>query len=117
VDIGKRLRALRKAKGLSQRDIEHRTGLPKTYVSKVETGHSTLLLSTLERWAKALSLELYQLFFVGPGRPKIPVVAERIPFGAEEQTLLRLYSQMAVKDRALLISFARDMVKLKSKTG
>ena len=117
MEIGKRLRELRDAKSLSQREIEHRTGLPQTYISKIETGHSTPLLPALERWAKALSLELYELFFVGPGRPKAPVVTKRIPFGAQELTLFRLYRQMGVKDRALLISFARDMVKLKSKTG
>ena len=57
MDIGTRLRELRDAKSLSQREIEHRTGLRQTYISKVETGHSTPLLPALERWAKALSLE------------------------------------------------------------
>jgi transcriptional regulator with XRE-family HTH domain len=117
VEIGNRLRELRDVKSLSQREIEHRTGLPQTYISKVETGHSTPLLPALERWAKALSLELYQLFFVGPGRPQAPVVPERISIGIQERALLRFYRQMAVKDRALLISLARDIVKLKDKTG
>jgi hypothetical protein len=38
VDIGKRLRELREAKTLSQRDVEDRTGLPHAYISLVEMG-------------------------------------------------------------------------------
>ena len=38
MDIGKRLRELRDAKGLSQRDIETRIGLLRGYVSKTEGG-------------------------------------------------------------------------------
>ena len=115
MDIGKRLRALRKAKGLSQRDIEDRTGLPKAYVSIVENGRTTPTLQMLERWAEALDVALYQLFAVGHDQPETPESPERIPVGAQEQTLLGLFNQMPVEDRALVISLARDLVKRKSK--
>jgi hypothetical protein len=71
----------------------------------------------LERWAEALDVALYQLFAVGHDQPETPESPERIPVGAQEQTLLGLFEGMPADDRALLISFARDMVKLKSKTG
>jgi transcriptional regulator with XRE-family HTH domain len=38
--IGDRLRALREEKKLSQGDIEHRTGLLRCYISRVENGHT-----------------------------------------------------------------------------
>ena len=117
MDIGKRLRALRKAKGLSQRDIEDRTGLPKAYVSIVENGRTTPTLQMLERWAEALDVELYQLFIVRPGQPEAAESPERIPVGAQERTLLGLFGQMPAEDRALVISLARDLVKRKSKQG
>jgi len=111
VDIGKRLRELRKDKGLSLRDIEDRTGLPKAYVSIVENGRTTPTLQMLERWAEALDVELYQLFAVGHDQPVAAESPERIPVGAQERTLLGLFGQMAVEDRALVISLVREIVK------
>ena len=43
MDIGNRLRELREANGLSQSDVEDRTGLLRTYISHIENGHSTPL--------------------------------------------------------------------------
>ena len=111
MDIGKRLRELRKDKGLSLRDIEDRTGLPKAYVSIVENGRTTPTLQMLERWAEALDVELYQLFAVGHDQPVAAESPERIPVGAQERTLLGLFGQMAVEDRALVISLVREIVK------
>ena len=117
MDIGKRLRELRKAKGLSQRDIEDRTGLPKAYISIVENGRTTPTLQMLVRWAEALDVELYQLFAVGHDKPVAAESPERIPVGAQERTLLGLFGQMPADDRALVISLARDLVKRKGKRG
>lgn len=112
--MGKRLRELREANRLSQSDVEDRTGLRRNYVAHVENGHSTPTLQVLEKWAGALDVELYQLFFVGQGEPEADVPPERIKFGAQERALLGLFGQMPVEDRALLISLAREIVKRKS---
>ena len=117
MDIGKRLRELRKAKGLSQRDIEDRTGLPKAYISIVENGRTTPTLQMLVRWAEALDVELYQLFAVGHDQPEATAFHERSPVDAQERTLLGLFDQMPVEDRALLKTLARDLVKRKRKRG
>jgi len=111
VDIGKRLRELREAKGMSQSAIQDRAGLSHAHVSRIENGHSTPTLRVLERWAEALDVELYQLFFVGHGRPEPSVLPERIPIGAQERTLLGLFGQMHIEDKRLLISLAREIVK------
>lgn len=117
MDIGKRLRELREAKGLSEGDVEARTGLPHTHISLVESGNSTPTLQVLQRWANALDVKLIQLFAVGHGQPEAPILPEKIPIGAQERTLLGLFSQMAIEDRALMISLARDLVKRKGKRG
>jgi hypothetical protein len=65
----------------------------------------------LERWAEALDVELYQLFAVGHDQPVAAESPERIPVGAQERTLLGLFGQMAVEDRALVISLVREIVK------
>jgi transcriptional regulator with XRE-family HTH domain len=61
--IGTRLRQLRNQKGLSQGDIENSTGLLRCYISRVENGHTVPSLETLERFAAALDVPMYQLFF------------------------------------------------------
>ncbi len=63
MNIAKRLRKLREAKGLSQAQIERRSGLLRSYVSRVENGYTAPSLSTLEKFAKALEVEPYQLLF------------------------------------------------------
>ncbi len=117
MDIGKRLRELREANGLSQGDIEARTGLLRIYVSHVENGHSTPTLKVLEKWANALDIDLYMLFVEGHGEPGAAVLPEKMPGGAQERTLLRLFGQMPIEDRALLISLAREIVKRKDERG
>ena len=51
--IGERLRDIRKEKQLSQGDLEERTGLSRCYLSRIENGHTTPSIETLEkRWAR-----------------------------------------------------------------
>jgi transcriptional regulator with XRE-family HTH domain len=64
--IGERLRELREQKKLPQREIENRSGLQRAYLSRVENGHTVPTIETLERWAKALEVPIYQLFYDGP---------------------------------------------------
>ena len=61
--IGDRLRELREAKNLSQGDIEKRTGLFRCYTSRVENGHTVPSVETLEKYASALEIPLYKLFY------------------------------------------------------
>ncbi len=67
--IGDRLRAFRKAKKLTQGDIEDSTGLLPSYVSRVENGHTIPSVETLEKWVRALEIPLYQLFYEGKEPP------------------------------------------------
>ena len=70
--IGERLRALREVKMFSQGEIEKRTGLARSYISRVENGHTVPALETLEKFARALEVPMYQLFYDGEEPPKLP---------------------------------------------
>src|ERR1700722_11647551 len=70
--IGDRLRELREGKNLSQGDIEKRTGLLRCYISRVENGHTVPAIETLEKFARALEVPLYQLFYDGQKPPQLP---------------------------------------------
>src|SRR5271155_1993601 len=109
--IHERLRQLREAKHLSQGDIEKRTGLLRCYTSRVENGHTVPSIETLEKYARALEVPLYRLFYDGTvsiGKLNLPrVKAERVWGSNKRETReLRLFAQamsrMDDRDRNLL---------------
>jgi transcriptional regulator with XRE-family HTH domain len=55
---------------LSQAEIEKRSGLLRAYLSRVENGHTIPTIQTLEKWAKALDVPRYQLFYEGDKPPE-----------------------------------------------
>jgi transcriptional regulator with XRE-family HTH domain len=69
VVIGDRLRSIRGEKKLSQGDVEKRTGLLRCYISRVENGHTVPAIETIEKFARALEVPMYQLFTTGTNRP------------------------------------------------
>ncbi|MFB3924358.1 MAG: helix-turn-helix domain-containing protein [Terriglobia bacterium] len=109
--IGQRLRELREAKGLSQRDIEKRTGMLCGYISRIECGHAPPNLATLEKWAKALGLEVYQVFYDGKGDLAAPEVAKGIALDGREQRLLGLFRRLPEGDKNLFLNLAREAVR------
>ena len=121
MNIGDRLRALREAKELSQGDIEHKTGLVRPYISRVENGHTVPAVETLEKFARALELPMYQLLYDGEEPPKSHLPNAKSGkdtlwgnAGKEARTLVkfcRLFSRMKDGDRKLLLSIAEKMAK------
>ena len=68
--IGQKLREIREAKNMSQVEIAEATGLVQPYVSRVENGHTIPGVETLEKWASALKVPLYQILYDGEEPPK-----------------------------------------------
>jgi HTH-type transcriptional regulator, competence development regulator len=60
--FGKRLRQLRKKKGISQLDLEIQSGINRTEISRIENGLKNIEFMTMVRLAEALGEELYDLF-------------------------------------------------------
>ena len=114
--IGDRLRALREQKNLSQGHIEKRTGLLRCYVSRVENGHTVPSVSTLEKWARALDVPLYQIFYEGDNAPAPPQPIETNSGlnRADARFLMqmrRALSHTNETDRQLLLAMARKLAK------
>jgi transcriptional regulator with XRE-family HTH domain len=123
--VGDRLRQLREQKNLSQGDIEERTGLLRCYVSRVENGHTVPAIDTLEKFARALEIPMYQLLYEGEGIPKIPQPVKRkaareVLWGgsAKDAAMLakfrRLFSHMQEEDRRMLLYLAQKMYKARN---
>lgn len=69
VNIGEVIRSYRGQRGLSQGDIERRTGLLRCYLSRVENGHTVPSLETLAKIAEAMEIALAD-FFPGAETPR-----------------------------------------------
>ena len=106
----------RKGDSLRLGHIEKRTGLLRCYISRIECGHNEPELATLGKWAKALDLELYQLFFSGEGKPEEPKVAKpaMVVLGKDEGRLVDLFRRMPNHERQLLLGLARMIVAPKA---
>lgn len=117
--IGHRLRALREERDLSEGHIEKRTGLLRCYVSRVENSHTVPGIETLEKWARALDVPLYRLFYFGEESPSLPQPAKTRSnlWGAtgKDARLLaqfcRTLSKTKETDRTLLLHVARKLAK------
>ena len=117
--IGDRLRELREEKNLSQGDIERRTGLIRCYVSRVENGHTVPAIETLEKFARALEIPMYELFYDGEEPPKIPNPKRKSSndnlWGGSGKDarylnkLRRVLSKTAAEDRKLILGMAQKM--------
>ncbi len=122
--IGDRLRELREAKKLSQGDIEKRTGLLRCYISRVENGHTVPAVETLEKFARALEIPMFQLFYDGEEPPKLPSLLKRKAdsklFGdsGKDARMLakfrKFLSQTDAKNQGILMHMAQKMAKRKA---
>ena len=123
--IGDRLRSIREEKKLSQGDIEKKTGLLRCYVSRVENGHTVPSVETLEKFARALEIPMYQLFYDGEEPPKLPNLLKRktaddIVWGnsGKDARLLakfcRLFSHMKEGDLKVVLLMAQKMANRKA---
>lgn len=58
IAMGKRIKDLRKDRGLTQENLAARTGLSSAHISNIETAHTKTSLTTLVTIANALSVSL-----------------------------------------------------------
>lgn len=107
MQIGTIIRAFRQEKGLSQGDIEKRTGLLRCYLSRVENGHTVPSLDTLAKIAEALDIPVSQFFTDEP----LSLQASAQKLSDEEIRFLsqirRYSSNLNDSDRKLLLTMVK----------
>jgi transcriptional regulator with XRE-family HTH domain len=70
--IGERLRAIRRLRRQTLREVAERAGLSESFLSQVERGRTNVSVSSLQRIAAALGIEVSDVFTRdGGGRPTI----------------------------------------------
>ena len=124
VNIGGRLRALRREKKLSQRDLAKKTGLLRCNMWRLEIGRQVPTIETLEKIARALEIPMYQLLYDYEEPPKLPNLSKRKPVkdtkwgnsGKDAHMLAmfcRLFGRMKEDDRGLVLFMAQKMARRK----
>jgi transcriptional regulator with XRE-family HTH domain len=107
MNIGVTIRGYRLQKGMSQGDIEKRTGLLRCYLSRVENGHTVPSLETLQKIAGALEMPLSQ-FFAGESMSHdmspLNLSETEIRFLTQVQ---RYSAHLSESDRKLLLAMVR----------
>ncbi len=108
--IGRALKLIRIEKGLSQGDIEKRTGLLRSYLSRVENGHTVPSLDTLGKIAAALDVSVAQLVEQPEGEAAKTAAAFTDKRQLRFWNLMRRYAPMLDdRQRSLLVGLARKM--------
>ena len=62
MQLGKNIRKIREAKGLSQKEVAISVGMDQAQYSRIENSKTDTSFSTIEKIAKALGVELSELF-------------------------------------------------------
>jgi transcriptional regulator with XRE-family HTH domain len=116
VNIGQVIRNYRGDRGLSQGDIERRTGLLRCYLSRVENGHTVPSLETLAKIAEALEVSLAD-FFPGTDTPQDRETRRILGELSEEEIrflvdIKRYSSSLSEDDKKLVLAMIRKMASI-----
>lgn len=110
--IGERLRQLRERKTMSQGDLERLTGLLRCYTSRVENGHTVPAIETLQKYAKALGIEMWEFFAEDGSNPKAIAIAQEPPSNKGMRAIrpfVQLIPAISPRDCKILLHLARAM--------
>jgi transcriptional regulator with XRE-family HTH domain len=116
VNIGEVIRSYRGDRGLSQGDIERRTGLLRCYLSRVENGHTVPSLETLAKIAEAMEISLAD-FFPGSDTPQDRETRKVLGELSEEEIRfladIKKYSTtLSEDDKKLVLAMIRKMATI-----
>ena len=115
LQVARAVRDLRLERNLSQRQLAGRMQVPRTYISKIENGKATPTLSSLERLADALEVDICKLVYDARSRRNeetANILAD--PFLAE---IAPYVAQMDALQRSIFLNQVRDMATGRRKTA
>ena len=109
MNLGVSIRRIRQEKGLSQGEMQKRTGILRSYLSRVENGHTVPSLATLQRLASAMGVSLAD-FFAAEGEGASATAP--IPSDTASQYLGELKNylpQLSTQQRQELLEMVKEM--------
>jgi len=107
LQVANAVRDLRHVRNLSQRQLATRMGVPRTYISKIENGKAMPTLSSLDRLARALRVDIAALLRDAKTRHSDEAaVLTADPFLAEIAAYL---SQLDSLQRSIFLNHVREL--------
>ena len=73
-EIGKKIKTLRKQKGLTQAELAEKINVDSKYVSRLETGNSVASITTMIKISKVLNIQLSDIFTVESEQEKNKII-------------------------------------------
>jgi transcriptional regulator with XRE-family HTH domain len=104
-DIGIRVRATRRDRGLTQDELADKVGVSRSAVAQWETGRTGQVTGNLSRIADALEVSVEYLMY-GEDKRAAGDVRQ-----GDELALLRLYRECDPEDRQILLRTARRLAR------
>jgi transcriptional regulator with XRE-family HTH domain len=115
LQVARAVRDARRGRNLSQRQLAGRMQVPRTYISKIENGKAMPTLSSLERLATALEVDMCNLLHDArsrQGSDEASVLAD--PFLAE---IAPLISKLDALQRSMFLNQVREMAMGRRRTA
>ena len=101
------VRDLRHVRNLSQRQLAARMGVPRTYISKIENGKAMPTLSSLDRLARALQVDISALLRDAPTRHRDEAaVLLNDPFLAE---VAKYTAHLTSTQKSIFLNHVREL--------
>ncbi|MBI4465756.1 MAG: helix-turn-helix transcriptional regulator [Acidobacteria bacterium] len=109
MNFGETIRRIRQRRGLSQGEMQKRTGILRSYLSRVENGHTVPSFATLQRLATAMEVTLSEFFVEEEERSPDGVVADATSACLQE---LRGYLPLlSPQQRQELLEMVKEMTR------
>jgi transcriptional regulator with XRE-family HTH domain len=107
LQVSAAVRELRHVRNLSQRQLAARMNVPRTYISKIENGKAMPTLSSLDRLARALQVDISTLLRDASTRQRDEAnVLMADPFLAE---IAHYTSQLDTLQRSIFLNHVREL--------
>ena len=107
------VRDLRHVRNLSQRQLAARMGVPRTYISKIENGKAMPTLSSLDRLARALQVDISALLRDAPTRHRDETaVLLNDPFLAE---VAKYTSHLTSTQKSIFLNHVRELSQTRNR--
>ncbi|MBI4455759.1 MAG: helix-turn-helix transcriptional regulator [Acidobacteria bacterium] len=106
--LGERIREIREAKELTQREIAARLQIDDYYVSRLENNHINPTLATLQRLANALGVEVRDFF--PPTQPEFKITPPKLD--KDLKKVVALWKGLSEEHKQLMLRFIEQTYKL-----
>lgn len=115
LQVADAVRDLRRMRNLSQRQLAGRMNVPRTYISKIENGKATPTLSSMERLASALQVDVSALLRDARSRQQDELaMLLSDPFLAE---IAGHVSKMDALQRSIVLNHVRELATGRRRTA